>query len=118
MEQIWVLALVLLLVSRVVKIVLNEKVSLVRNYSVNHSAAWSPVQYAIINPLGSGSEIEINGADIAYNHGMGILAASNDCKVTINKTDIYYNETIGQRGAITLSGSLKTQFSQKHQMHR
>lgn len=87
------------------KIVLNNKVSFVRNYSVNHSAAWSPVQNAVINPLGSGSEIEVNGADIAYNHGMGILSASNDCKVTINKTDIYYNETIGQRGAITLSGS-------------
>ena len=87
------------------KVVLNNKVSLVRNYSVNHSVAWKAIDYAVINPLGSGSEIEINGADIAYNHGTGILCASNDCKITVKKTDIYYNETVGEKGAITLSDS-------------
>ncbi len=87
------------------KIVLNNKVSFVRNYSVNHSAAWKPVEYATINPLGSGSEIEINGADFAYNHGLGILCANKDCKITINKTDIYYNETVGKKGAISLADS-------------
>lgn len=98
---------------------INNKVALVRNYVVDHYTRWhNGGFYGLIEPLeGSDiSTIKIDGADITQNYCNSLIGATDNCKIVIDKVDIYYNETKDywqNTGAITVFNGSNLIFTEK-----
>ncbi|MGN1318887.1 MAG: hypothetical protein ACI4VF_07695 [Lachnospirales bacterium] len=91
---------------------IGEKVAFVRNYSLGYNGDKVRTgdndrceNTAVIDGNEKyNSTVYLDGIDVTQNFGSGLICANNSMKVTVNKADIYYNESYGDKtGALMVT---------------